>query len=439
MTPQLRRLKSVRCSPRTRAMSTRHTCALCNRRKATDQYPFTNGDQGGRLLGTCVECLDINIPRHNRREQLITYGIADARLQIQPPQMPGDHSIRHIQPDGTIIEQDIEVGPHPHLPDENLPDLGDLGGLDLDMDIPDQAPVPAPTKSRKRKRRREDYPLRANKARKTSTGPTLRYQQPKEANCRICLEDKAVSEFPEAPSGKYVQNLNIFHYQAPKLEVADIPMSCVEHLAVNRKNKKGPVCKECITNSLSASLDLKPAEQLGCLDENCNAVWDSTDHITRYLSTADYSRYSELLFQTFVATNKMVKYCINKECGAPAMVDTTRPGYPQLECYECKVRHCMNCSVEWHTDMTCQEYRLKNVDEAQSKEEIDTLKVLQRQKARRCPHCSLAVIKDGGCPSMTCKCFLILIFLSTNNLLNKAPIATVVFGGRRPRWLELLL
>ncbi|RDI89983.1 hypothetical protein Vi05172_g729 [Venturia inaequalis] len=52
--------------------------------------------------------------------------------------------------------------------------------------------------------------------------------------------------------------------------------------------------------------------------------------------------------------------------------------------------------------MTRQEYRLQNVGEAQSKEETATLKMLQKQKARRCPHCSLAVIKDGGCPSMNC-------------------------------------
>jgi len=62
----------------------------------------------------------------------------------------------------------------------------------------------------------------------------------------------------------------------------------------------------------------------------------------------------------------------------------------------------MNCKVEWHKDLTCQEYRLKHVDEGHSKDEIRTLKVLEKQNARRCPHCSLAVIKDGGCPSMIC-------------------------------------
>jgi hypothetical protein len=141
---------------------------------------------------------------------------------------------------------------------------------------------------------------------------------------------------------------------------------------------------------------------LGCLDENCSARWDATEYIAKYLSTADFNRFSNLLFETFVVTNKGIQYCINKDCRAPALVETNRPGYPQLECFECKIRVCMNCKVEWHKDLTCQEYRLKNIPEAQSKEEIETLKVLQKQKARRCPHCSLAVVKDGGCPSMSC-------------------------------------
>ena len=63
---------------------------------------------------------------------------------------------------------------------------------------------------------------------------------------------------------------------------------------------------------------------------------------------------------------------------------------------------CVSCNVEWHKGQNCQEYRWANVDDAKSKEELQALKNLQKQGARRCPHCSLAVIKDGGCPSMWC-------------------------------------
>jgi radical SAM protein with 4Fe4S-binding SPASM domain len=54
-----------------------------------------------------------------------------------------------------------------------------------------------------------------------------------------------------------------------------------------------------------------------------------------------------------------------------------------------------------HEGQTCSEYRWANVDDAKSKEELQALKNLQKQGAKRCPHCALAVIKDGGCPSVS--------------------------------------
>lgn len=384
-------------------MTTRHTCAICSRRKATDEYPLSSRAEGGRLLGTCVDCLDANIPRYNRRDQLIAYGIADDRLQIP---------IR-----------DGQVDPHAPFPNDNLL------GLDLEEAVleTEEEPALTPAKSKKRKRRTtEDFPLVAKRARQT---PTARCLRPKEVECRICLEGKRVKEFPKAPSGRPEPASTHYPRLPPRLAPGEIPLSCVDHLTVSPKNKQGPVCKECITNSLSASLDLKPVELLGCLDEKCNAVWDSTDHVTPYLSKEDTSRYSDLLFQTFMATDKTVKNCLNKDCNTPAVVDTTRPGYPQLECHECKIRHCMNCDVPWHTDMTCQEYRLKNVDEAQSKDEIATLKILQKAKARRCPHCSLAVIKDGGCPSMICKHFHFAAYLRSHTHMNRHPLQPWLLVG----------
>lgn len=382
----------------TRAMATRHTCAVCNRRKHSDSYPLASGDQGGRLLGTCVECLDVNFMSGDDRQQLPNnLGIADARLETEPILTPNELPAEE-QPtvrNGAVPHQRHWFADDDVLETEDLELI--LGEGELE---PEPEPTPASAPSKKRKRRGEDYPLKPKKARKVTTPKCT---QPKEATCRICLEDKTISEYPKAANGRREKKDPIRPWITPKLRPGEIPQSCARHLAIGRWNDKGPVCKECIGNSLSASLDLKPVESLGCLDENCHAIWDSTDYVAPYLSTEDTTRYSELLLKTFTATNKMIKHCLNKECGLAAWVDTTRPGYPQLECHACKVRHCMNCSVPWHTDMSCQEYRLKNVGEARSKEETATLKMLQKQKARRCPYCSLAVIKDGGCPSMICK------------------------------------
>ena len=190
-----------------------------------------------------------------------------------------------------------------------------------------------------------------------------------------------------------------------KWSLGEVPPTCVPHLTINKQNKAGAVCKSCITASLSASIELRGAERVGCLDEQCDVVWDSTDYVIKYLSNEDFTKFSEALFETWVKTNKQLKQCIKEGCEATALAETRTAGYPQMECAECNTRVCVACQVVWHKGQTCQEYRFSHVEEARSKEEIKALKSLQKQGAKRCPHCSLAVVKDGGCPSMFCKPF----------------------------------
>jgi hypothetical protein len=344
----------------------KQTCAICRARKAEDDFPLALNQGHRRILATCNGCLNQNVLHNaNRRDLFEGIGAVDPR-----PQPLAAAAIT-----------------------EELDELEEA----QDDELEPSSKKPAPNK--KRKRSREDYPLRRKKARKVAAP-----RQPARVSvtCRICYEDKAAAEFPKAPPKvRFIRNLP--PWMQPRPKPGDVPATCVTHLTIHKQNKEGPVCKGCITASLSASLDLKSAELLGCLDEDCNEVWDATDHVGRYLSTEDFTRFSDSLFQTYVATNKQIKYCINNECGVGSLIEVNRPGYPQMECFHCKKRACLNCNVEWHRDQTCQEYRLKNVAEAQSKEEIQALKALQKQKARRCPHCSLAVVKDGGCPSMQCK------------------------------------
>ncbi|RDI89982.1 hypothetical protein Vi05172_g728 [Venturia inaequalis] len=302
-------------------MSTRHTCAVCNRRRPIDHYPLSSGDQEGRLLGTCVECLDVTFMLgDNRQQQLNALGIVDVRLETQSIATPVDPAEEQTNAENVAVPRRSRR----HV-DDKLTDLDNLETiLGESAPGPELTPIPAPSK--KRKRRGEDCPLKSNKARKDTTP---NYIQPKEATCRICLEDKAVSEYPKAANGQREKKDAMRRPWLPqRLLPGEIPQSCAKHLAISRWNKQGPVCKECIGNSLGAGLDLKPVESLGCLDENCDATWDSTDHVAPYLLTEDTRRYSELLLKTFTATNKKIKHCLNKECGVAAWVDTTRQGYP---------------------------------------------------------------------------------------------------------------
>jgi IBR domain, a half RING-finger domain len=199
---------------------------------------------------------------------------------------------------------------------------------------------------------------------------------PEQATCRICVEDKPASEFATSRS--------------------DLPSKCYKHL--NLLSSNGAVCKACISASLASALDLKGADRAGCLD--CDHVWDAV-YVQRYLSHDGFSKYAEQMFHTFIATHKDIVYCPVPSCLGGGIIDMLRPGYPQLECSECKARICGVCKVRWHAGSTCQEWREQHglADDA---EEGKLLNKLARQDARRCSHCQLAVLKDGGCDNMYC-------------------------------------
>ncbi|KIW07694.1 uncharacterized protein PV09_01632 [Verruconis gallopava] len=262
-------------------------------------------------------------------------------------------------------------------------------------------PLPPDPPRKRRRVPREDHPWRRKKAR-TAIKPQAQQQRLRKtsATCRICIEEKPLSDFPNpGPTVQRAIKRGILWHTIP---LGDVPPRCVDHLTVNRNNKSGPVCRECIGASLLASIDLKGADRVGCPDENCDQLFDPIHYVAKYLSSSDFNAYSEKLFDTWRKVNKMLQECINPDCRATVLIESNTPGYPHVQCVYCKMHICVSCRVEWHRGQTCVEYRWEHVDDAKSKAEIQALKNLQKQGARRCPHCSLAVIKDGGCPSMWC-------------------------------------
>jgi hypothetical protein len=245
----------------------------------------------------------------------------------------------------------------------------------------------------KRKRAPSAGNHRVKKAKKTRELPA------ETTECRVCADTKHRDDFPK-PTPK--PKLSLYRFPLPKSKVLDIPAGCASHLCIRKTNKAGPICKECIGKSLAGSLSFKSASQVGCPDEKCRKPWDATEYITQYLSTEDFTAFSERLFDSFTKTNKRMFMCKNSSCNGGGIVDmraTANKGFPNMECPECKMRQCFNCQVPWHADETCQEHQLKH---KRTKEDEGSLRALAKEGARRCTHCAYAVIKIDGCPNMHC-------------------------------------
>lgn len=90
--------------------------------------------------------------------------------------------------------------------------------------------------------------------------------------------------------------------------------------------------------------------------------------------------------------------CIN---GACCGVVAKNP--PISTCTVCNTKQCTNCLCDWeaHKDMTCVQYRLKQLD---VKLDCRIIKKLRSGKAQPCPNCLVLVEKNQGCNKIRCTC-----------------------------------
>lgn len=229
-------------------------------------------------------------------------------------------------------------------------------------------------RNRKRPHEEEEKPA-VKKSRSTSWGNNLADT----ICCRICCDEK--------PSHAFVFNKN------------DLPPACYAHLGIGTKGTAEPTCKACILAHLVASIELKGPERLGCLHEDCGAVWDHTI-LSKFFTKEAHAQLNDALLKTFIATHPAFVHCPQKDCQSGGIVDKGRSGYPQLECHDCKQRFCALCVIPWHADMTCSTFRAKH---GLDKEDRETTAILAGQNARRCPHCQFVIIKMDGCDNMYCE------------------------------------
>jgi hypothetical protein len=201
--------------------------------------------------------------------------------------------------------------------------------------------APAPALRKRKRAAKEDYPQRRKKARSFTAPKQPRELRPRIATCRICIEEKPIEDFIKAPPKPKARTP---WWMNPP---GEIPHGCVDHLTTIRNNKAGPVCRMCIGATLVASIELKGPERLGCPDETCRVVWDSTDYVSRFLSAEEYNAYSDKLFDTWKKVNKLLKQCVNPDCGKLALIESNTPGFPHVHCVHCEKHMCVSCQVEW--------------------------------------------------------------------------------------------
>lgn len=71
-----------------------------------------------------------------------------------------------------------------------------------------------------------------------------------------------------------------------------------------------------------------------------------------------------------------------------------------VHCPQCAVDFCSACKLEWHQDLTCEEYNKQLAKQGRAEE---TGIPFDSDLIKCCPMCNVPIEKDEGCAQMMCK------------------------------------
>ncbi|CAL9778933.1 unnamed protein product [Musa acuminata subsp. burmannicoides] len=94
-------------------------------------------------------------------------------------------------------------------------------------------------------------------------------------------------------------------------------------------------------------------------------------------------------------------YCPFKDCSA-LMVDDGQETVRQAECPSCQRLFCGQCKVGWHSELSCEEFKMLGTDE-RGREDLMLMKIAKDKRWKRCPRCKFFVEKTQGCMHITCR------------------------------------
>lgn len=161
-------------------------------------------------------------------------------------------------------------------------------------------------------------------------------------------------------------------------------------------------CLSCFRHYLVSAPDTK-AFPLLCMgnEDTCKAPIP-IPIIRKYLTQLQFDRLVEIAFFTYIEKNpNKIRYCPTPDCPQVYMCAGRDAENKVQQCPSCLMSICTSCHNESHTGMTCAELQLyKDPTEQERRNEVWA----QENGVKRCPRCSVWIMKEEGCDHMTCLC-----------------------------------
>lgn len=157
-------------------------------------------------------------------------------------------------------------------------------------------------------------------------------------------------------------------------------------------------CLDCAKGNVNATLE-KQQYQFHCMDiSGCKADFSRSERVKFIdedsMATLDRIQAKAVLREANIPDMESCPFCTFEAIVDPIKVDKEfRCEHPH-----CRVVSCRICKMVSHTPKSCEEHKKDmGLNERHLMEEKMTEAAL-----RRCPRCSIPIVKDGGCNKLIC-------------------------------------
>jgi len=163
-----------------------------------------------------------------------------------------------------------------------------------------------------------------------------------------------------------------------------------------------PFCVKCISKYVKNQIKEK-AVKLNCPDPECS-VELKPEHLQSILPKKIIVDWESANCESSIALKEKI-YCPYENCSL-LMVNDAACAVTSYECPSCHRLFCAQCKVPWHADMNCRQFQKSK---RENKLDKNFLELAKRKRWQRCPTCSMHVQKAGGCMSVRCRLYCIVI------------------------------
>jgi len=157
------------------------------------------------------------------------------------------------------------------------------------------------------------------------------------------------------------------------------------------------LCQDCMTQHMVSLINNNKSSHMECPIFQCSSPITYVE-VKRSVNPEEFQRYEQFTLGGVLGLDDNCRWCPRRGCQTPTIGN---PDSPMIRCPKpnCHFTYCFNCKVEWHADITCEQYEQWKKDNGNGG---DLFEKWRQKNTKPCPNCKTNIQKNGGCNHMTC-------------------------------------